>query len=109
MAHPSLEKMKFYYCSFDFFVVFVFTGFGNKIQIDKQLEVIWNDNHTSKYDFDWLFERNFTAENRQRYLTTKYRPPMDLWSKQQFKLEEFQVADVLGSDEGTFDDSKLKF
>lgn len=68
------------------------------------MQVTWNDNHISKYDFEWLFERNFTAENQERYINTRYQPPMDLWSKKQFDLEKFEVADVLGSEKGTFNE-----
>lgn len=81
----------------------MFLWFSYRFKVDKQLEITWNDDHVSRYDFNWLFERNFTAANRQRYLTNEYRPPMDLWSKDQFVLEQFEFADVLESDEGEID------
>lgn len=56
----------------------------------------------SKFDIDWLVERSFTDENRERYLEEHYQPKLRLWSKKQFEMKTFQASDVFGSDEGMF-------
>lgn len=62
----------------------------------------WNDDHVSKYDIEWLIQRNFSPENRKRYVENHYLPTPILWSKDQFKMNEFQSIDVLESDQGTY-------
>ncbi|XP_055309057.1 gamma-butyrobetaine dioxygenase-like [Sitodiplosis mosellana] len=73
------------------------------VSINKQLEVIWKDDHVSKFDFKWLYERSFTAESRQKYLDNHYRPKPMLWSKEQFEMKEFKAGDVFENDEALYD------
>lgn len=54
----------------------------------------------STFELEWLYERNFTAENRKIYLDNNYRPKPVLWSKDQFEMKEFNAADVLENDDG---------
>lgn len=67
--------------------------------------MIWKDDHVSKFDLQWLYERRFTAESRQKYLNNHYRPKPLLWSKEQFEMKEFEAAGVLECDEGTYEES----
>lgn len=67
----------------------------------EQLEIVWNDDHVSKFDFNWLYERNFNRENQKQYLEKNYRPAQKLWSRDQFEMKEFQAKDVFETDEGS--------
>lgn len=60
----------------------------------------WQDDHVSKFDIDWLRERNFTTENQKRYLDKHYRPKPKLWSKDQFDLKPFQATNIFEDNEG---------
>lgn len=62
--------------------------------------MVWQDDHESQFDIEWLLERNFSAENRKRYLDDHYRSKPQLWSKSQFDLKTFQAHDVFETDEG---------
>lgn len=54
----------------------------------------------SHFDFDWLKKRNFTAENREKYLRTEYRLPPKLWSKNDFQsiYKTYKFEDVIHND-----------
>lgn len=67
------------------------------------MHVTWQDDHVSKFDLEWLHKRNFSAENRQKYLNNHYRSKPVLWSKDQFVLKEFQANDVFETDDGICD------
>lgn len=58
------------------------------------------DDHVSKFDLEWLHERSFTAESRQRYFDNHYRPKPSLWSKEQFEMRTFEARNVFENDEG---------
>lgn len=73
-----------------------------RIQADKELQIIWQDDHVSKFDWDWLCERSFSAENRKNYIEHHYRTKPKLWSKNQFVMKEFQANSVFDTDEGTY-------
>lgn len=61
---------------------------------------MWNDDHVSAFNIDWLLERNFSKRTRDQYLADNYRPTMQLWSKEQLTLKKFEANDVYGTDEG---------
>lgn len=65
------------------------------------LRLTWSDGHVSRYDFNWLEKRNFSKENREKYLKTVYKLPPKLWSHHQFETayERFNYRDVIGSDD----------
>lgn len=48
-----------------------------------------------------MIDRNFTIENRDRYLDEVYRPRKHYWTKSEFKdiLKHFDYNDVLDSDQ----------
>lgn len=66
----------------------------------QQLIVTWQDAHKSSYDLDWLKQRDFSQEARQRYLDLVYKPPVQLWGKSQFSevTREFAYQDVIDQD-----------
>lgn len=68
----------------------------------KELKVTWNDNdkHTSVFDYEWLMARNFSRENRERYLRRVYRPEKKLWSRDDFAkiLQSFDFTKIIESD-----------
>ncbi|KAM8721433.1 hypothetical protein ACLKA7_007326 [Drosophila subpalustris] len=66
----------------------------------QQLVVNWEDAHNSVYDLEWLEQRDFSVEARQRYLDEVYKPPAQLWSKSQFGevTREFAYKDVIEQD-----------
>lgn len=64
--------------------------------------MIWIDDHVSKFDLEWLYERSFNAESRKNYLDNHYRPKPMLWSKKEFEMKQFKAADILENDEGTY-------
>ncbi|TDG42048.1 hypothetical protein AWZ03_011532 [Drosophila navojoa] len=66
----------------------------------QQLIVNWEDAHNSSYDLEWLQERDFGQQSRQRYLNEVYKPPAQLWGKSQFGevTREFSYDDVLKKD-----------
>lgn len=66
----------------------------------QQLIVTWQDAHKSSYDLDWLKQRDFSQEARQRYLDLVYKPPVQLWGKSQFSevTREFAYQDVIEQD-----------
>lgn len=66
------------------------------------MQIIWQDDHVSKFDWDWLCERSFSAENRKKYIDNRYRPKYNLWSKKQFVLKEFQAENVFETDKGVY-------
>lgn len=59
-----------------------------------------NDDHTSVFAYEWLKARNFSRENRERYLKTHYRPAKRLWSKGDFPsaLQHFDFKKIIESD-----------
>lgn len=65
------------------------------------LQIDWTDGHHSDFTYSWLKERDFSLENRARYLRDIYRPEPKLWSGQQFHSiqREFQYQELLNSDE----------
>lgn len=70
------------------------------LQVDKSLKIVWNDDHVSTFDFDWLYDRNFTPENRKKYIETSYRLKPILWSKDEFVLNKFEAPEVFDTDDG---------
>lgn len=60
-----------------------------------------------------MIERNFTLENRGRYLDEVYRPKKIFWTKTEFNniLKYFEYKDVLESDQILHDwlDTLAKF
>lgn len=66
----------------------------------QQLIVNWEDAHSSSYDLEWLQDRDFGQQSRQRYLNEVYKPPVQLWGKSQFGevTREFSYDDVLKQD-----------
>lgn len=69
---------------------------------DKSVQIEWNDRHTSIYNLEWLGERDFSPENRQKYIDEFYRLKHVLWGKEDFKKEckEFEFDEVMGTNEG---------
>lgn len=70
------------------------------------MEITWNDNeaHKSVYGYDWLIDRNFSPENRDRYLKTFYRPEKLLWSKSDWDqvLQHFDFKKIVYDDQGIY-------
>lgn len=66
------------------------------------MSIVWEDDHASNYDLIWLMERNFSAENRKRYLKQVYRPEFRLWTKENFEqiFQSFDFNDVMNTNEG---------
>lgn len=66
------------------------------------MEVTWNDNneHKSIFSLEWLKERNFSCENRERYLKTFYRLEKRLWSKKDFVdvIKHFDFTKIIEDD-----------
>lgn len=52
------------------------------------------------FELDWLKKRNFSADNREIYLKTFYRPAKKLWSKNDFAevLKYFDFAKIIEDD-----------
>ncbi|CAD7077504.1 unnamed protein product [Hermetia illucens] len=69
---------------------------------DKSVQIEWNDRHTSVYNLKWLGERDFSPENRQKYIDEFYRLKHVFWGKEDFKKEckEFEFDEVMGTNEG---------
>ncbi|KAL7737426.1 hypothetical protein ACLKA6_013027 [Drosophila palustris] len=67
----------------------------------QMLQIVWSDGHHSDYTYSWLKERDFSLENRARYLRDFYRPEPKHWCGQQFEgiQREFQYQELLSSDE----------
>lgn len=65
------------------------------------MKFTWSDGHVSKFNLDWLKERNFSKENHENYLKTQYRLPMRLWSKAEFAqvYKKFDFNDVINNDD----------
>ena len=73
-----------------------------KFQFDdaeKSLNIKWDSGHQSSYDYDWLLQRSFSSNNRQRYLKT-YRPEKKLWSRNDFpeSLKFFDFHEIITDD-----------
>lgn len=72
-------------------------------ELKKTVSVTWNDkDHQSEYSFEWLKERNFSQNNREKYLKKFYRPPKNLWSKKDFSkiIKSFDFQKIIDSDNG---------
>lgn len=72
---------------------------------DEGLVLRWNDGHKSIFHEKWLLERNFSEENRKKYLSEDYRPlKTPFWGKHDFDLilKRFNYNEVINSDEGLF-------
>ncbi|XP_068141212.1 gamma-butyrobetaine dioxygenase [Drosophila tropicalis] len=67
----------------------------------QKLEVQWEDRHKSSFALEWLKERDFSEETRNKYLHNVYKPLAQLWSKKEFQQvrKEFQYEDILQNDE----------
>ncbi|XP_037951103.1 gamma-butyrobetaine dioxygenase-like [Teleopsis dalmanni] len=65
------------------------------------VKINWSDKHTSTFDLNWLKERDFSTENRQKYISEWYRPESKHWSKPEFQkiLKKFEYKDVMEKDE----------
>lgn len=79
-----------------------------KVEHDREngkITFTWEDNHVSQFDEQWLLDRNFTQENRDRYLHDVYRPKKTYWTKDEFKdtLKTFEFKDILETDQALHD------
>lgn len=72
------------------------------VSLDEQLKIIWNDEHSSQFDLNWLKARNFSEENQESYLNEIYRPKPRFWSKVEFNkiVESFEFNDILRTKDG---------
>lgn len=70
------------------------------ISLDKNLQITWADKHISNFEIDWLYKRNFSFENRCKYLESIYRPKVKLWPKDEFSMKTFEAANVLETNDG---------
>ena len=72
--------------------------------VDEGLKVVWYDNHESTYNLNWLKERDFAEDVRNKYLVKSYRPEKLIWSKNQFNeiFKTFDFQKILNSDLGEF-------
>ncbi|KXJ77743.1 hypothetical protein RP20_CCG006748 [Aedes albopictus] len=66
-----------------------------------RVQILWSDGHASEFTSEWLVERNFSEENSKEYLEELYRPPPQLWRKQEFGdiMKNFEFKDVINSDD----------
>jgi gamma-butyrobetaine dioxygenase len=55
------------------------------------------------FDYDWLEARNFSEENREKYLKTFYRPEKNLWSKSDFPLRYFDFKKIMETDDELYE------
>lgn len=72
-------------------------------ELKKTLEVTWSDkDHQSEYSFQWLKERNFTQNNREKYLKKFYRPAKNLFGKKDFDkiVKSFDFQKIIDNDDG---------
>ncbi|XP_017051035.1 gamma-butyrobetaine dioxygenase [Drosophila ficusphila] len=75
------------------------------VDVDQEVFFIeWSDGHASQYPFSWLRERDFSPENRERYLSDSYRPEKKLWSGRDFE----RIRKVFYYEELITCDSKLQ-
>lgn len=63
--------------------------------------MVWEDDHVSKFNLEWLRERSFATEHQKKYLDNHYRPQPKLWSKEQFEMKQFDANDLFENNEGT--------
>ncbi|XP_055380083.1 gamma-butyrobetaine dioxygenase [Condylostylus longicornis] len=64
---------------------------------DNSISIDWSDKHSSTYSLDWLRERDFHTDKREKYLNEFYRPKTKHWSKNDFKkiLSTFEYKNVM--------------
>ncbi|XP_037939818.1 gamma-butyrobetaine dioxygenase [Teleopsis dalmanni] len=69
--------------------------------VNNVVNITWNDKHESTFDLDWLLERDFSKDNRQRYIENVYKPAPRLWSKEEYVnvSKTFEYADVANENE----------
>lgn len=69
------------------------------------LRVLWNDGHTSQYNYNWLKFRSFTPNNQQTYTETIYKPKKIKWHGKDFSeiLYKKDYNEILTSDEALYD------
>lgn len=72
------------------------------VKLDGKLRVVWNDNHSSDFELDWLQARSFNVGDREKYLNKIYRPRPRLWSKTEFDkfVEHFKYDDIVSTRQG---------
>lgn len=68
------------------------------------LRVMWNDGHTSQYNFNWLKFRGFTPENQKNYTETIYKPKQITWHNEDFDkiFSKHEYNDLLNSNEALY-------
>lgn len=69
---------------------------------ERKVTIKWNDNHISAFNLEWLYERNFTSENREHFLSDTYKPKRITWNKDDFKplFKRFDFASIMAEDGG---------
>jgi len=66
----------------------------------ESVHIEWIDKHISTFHLNWLKDRDFSVENRKRYLNEQYRPKPKLWGKKDFEnvYKTFKFDEVLNDD-----------
>ncbi|XP_055644120.1 gamma-butyrobetaine dioxygenase-like [Toxorhynchites rutilus septentrionalis] len=66
-----------------------------------QVDIVWSDGHRSHFGCEWLLQRRFTDASGRDYLREWYRPPPQLWGREDFKnvISSFEFSDVINCDE----------
>ena len=64
--------------------------------------VDWQDAHKSKYDLKWLKQRDFSPQQRKKYIDEVYKPKEIMWSKQDYKdaLKIYDFQKIIANDLG---------
>ncbi|XP_017779601.1 PREDICTED: gamma-butyrobetaine dioxygenase-like [Nicrophorus vespilloides] len=71
---------------------------------DNKIEIDWDDDHRSIYNFDWLKKRSFKRTVQEKYLADSYLPEKILWDKKDFfnVIKTYQYDDVMNDDESHY-------
>jgi len=68
--------------------------------VDGQLEVEWDDGHQSVYGYDWLMERSFRLEQRQKFKQSLVTKNIVWGGEMQGSWPTADYATIMNSDQG---------
>lgn len=61
------------------------------------MEILWDDNHRSVFNYEWLKKRSFAKEDQDEFLKKNIDFPKHLWNKDNFDglLKTFEHSQMM--------------
>lgn len=68
------------------------------------VQVTWEDNHKSNYEYNWLKIRSFTTEHQRKYDEIIYKPPKITWHGEEFNsiCSKHDYNEIVKTDEALY-------